>query len=207
MGPAAAASWTMTDLASAQSRPDASYDRLVSEATANPAQADYTSLRSAYARSPQYDPDNLATRPDFDAAWQAFRTGDCTTALAKTGAVLKVNFTYVAMHAVRSACFDKLGQAIDAARERAIARGLTDSIMASGDGKGFKTAFVVVTLDEEQLILAHEGITERHQALLSQSGHTYDEIDGTLKGTGARAGILFQIDAITAGEMRALGQH
>ena len=194
-------------VAAAVAQPANSYDTLVADAIARPEQADYTALRRAYASSPRYDPDNLATRADFDAVWQAFKSGDCTTALAKSDAVLKVNFIYVAMHAIRSVCFGKVGKAAESEKERSIARGLADSIIASGDGKSFTTAFVVVTLDEEQLVLAHEGMAERQQALLSQAGHTYDEIDGTLKGTGKNGAILFQIDAITAGEVRAFGRH
>lgn len=181
------------------------YDDLVAKAENDPARADYTALRMAYAASPHYDPYSLEIHNTISDMWQAFGSGDCKMALEKSVEILRANYTFLSAHAIRGACLKKAGDSAGAAHEMAVGRGLAVSVLKSGDGRTPKTAFIVVTLDEEEFVLAHIGLAEERQALLSSGGHSYDEIDGTLKGTGGKkAAALFQIDLLLEGEAHQL---
>lgn len=183
----------------------ANYDDMIAAAKTDPASVDYSALRAAYAASPNYDPDNAATRDSFAQMWTAYNAADCATALAKSEDVLKTNFTYMAAHAVRSDCLRKLGKPDDAAREVAIGRGIANSILASGDGRSTASAFVVNTLDEQHFVLAHLGITQKRQGLMAIGGHVYNGIQG-MNPRGGFVMIFFRVDSMVAGEARRQGR-
>src|SRR5690242_18230830 len=85
------------------------YQDLVARAEAGDATLDYTALRLSYARSDSYDPYARETADLFSAAWNAFQAKDCVTVLAKTQALLKINYVSIPMHMVRSDCLAQSG--------------------------------------------------------------------------------------------------
>jgi hypothetical protein len=180
------------------------YAALIEKAESGVGDIDYTALRLSYPQSSTYDPYGAVTRAAFNDAWNAFQKNDCDTALAKTDEIQKTNYTIVAIHAVRGECFERAGDSVRSARELAIAKGLAQSELASGDGKSPATAYHVVTMNEENFILTALGVTSTKQALLSQNGHSYDLMSGTYTKTGEPAGVLFLVDDIIAGELRIL---
>jgi hypothetical protein len=181
----------------------ASYDALVAKAQADGLSIDYTALRAAYAASNRDDPLGFSVDQNIGLMMKAVTAGDCNEALESSEKVLKVSFINILAHLVRSACLNKQGELAHAAREDTIISGLRDSIFLSGDGVSAKTAYVVVTLDEERFVLSAKGVQESQQALIEDDGHSYDLIEGKSKDGATRA-IYFQIDAITAAEARML---
>ena len=179
------------------------YDQLVAQAEAGKVPVDYTVLRMAYVTSAHYDPYSARVRAPFEAMWKAFTSGDCTTALAKSDDLLKINYTYISAHAVRGECFNRAGDHVRAAIEDAVGRGLDESLMGSGVGTMAKP-YVAISLNEEGYVLAAKGIAKETQSLVNNGGHMYDLIEGTDTKTGHKTGVLFQIDGIFAGETRSL---
>lgn len=181
------------------------YAALVEKAETGDGDADYTTLRLAYAQSPIYSPYGTESDETFQEVWKAFGKKDCAAVIAKSDEVQKDNYTIVSIHAVRGDCFELMGDTKRSARENAIAKGLAMSALKSGDGKAPETAFHVVTLNEEHLILRALDVQFTRQALISKNGHAYDLMSGTYTKTGESAAVYFLIDDILAGEIKALG--
>ncbi len=178
------------------------YAQLVAKAGAGEP-VDYTALRLSYARTDDYDPYGANSEAPFGEAWKAFQDKDCATALAKAATVLDRDFTAIPMHVVRRSCLEQAGDRAGAAREMAAAKGLAESLLASGDGRTLDTAFVIVTLGEERFMLAHFGLAQQGQALIGHAGKTYDEIDGVSK-TGETGALYFDVTRLVEGMGRQL---
>ncbi len=181
--------------------PHESYDALVAKAETDGLSVDYTALRVAYAASDRNDPLGFSMDRNIGVMMNAMNGGDCDKALENSERVLKASFINILAHLVRSECLNKRGELARAAREDTIIGGLRDSIFLSGDGDTKKTAFVVVTLDEERFVLLTKGLKETQQALIQDEGHSYDRVEGTSKD-GTTKSLYFQIDAITAAEAK-----
>ena len=180
-----------------------SYEALVAKAQVDGLSVDYTVLRAAYAASDRDDPLGFAVDQNLGLMIKAMTDGNCDRALESSEKVLRASFINILAHLVRSECLSKQGELARAAREDTIIAGLRDSIFLSGDGASAKTAFVVVTLDEERFVLSAKGLLETQQALIQDEGHSYDLIEGKSKD-GTMRSVYFQIDAITAAEARML---
>jgi len=180
------------------------YQDLVARAEAGDATLDYTALRLSYAQSDSYDPYARETADLFSAAWNVFQAKDCVTVLAKTQALLKINYVSIPMHMVRSDCLAQSGDKAGANRELAIGQGLAHSLLASGDGKSTATAYVVVTLSEEGFVLSDLGFNKERQSLVRDGDHFYDLLDGHDAKTGEARSALFNIDALFVGMARQL---
>jgi len=181
------------------------YTSLVARAE-NGETVDFTALRTSYTLSEHYDPYGMETKPLFEKSWQAFQAKDCTTAAASARAMLAINYISVPMHFVVSDCLRQTGDTAGADREMAIGRGLAKSLFDSGDGKATDTAYKVVTLSEEGLVLTMLGFHEEKQALIGDKGHQYDLLEGKDNKTGEPRSAYFNVDPLLASTARALGE-
>ena len=154
---------------------------------------DYRALRDAYAASPSYAPYG----GDFDDARlemrKAFNAQDCKKALTNAEKVLKLLYIDIMSHLLSGRCYERAGDQAKADFHRKVARGLLDSIMASGDGKTTQTAFVVVRIDEEYDVLSALRFKLTTQSLDSADGHAFDRMEVT-SASGEKSTLYFQID-------------
>jgi len=180
------------------------YAKLVEKARNGDTDTNYTALRLSYVQSDGYDPYSTRTRPLFEDTWQALNARDCPGAIAKSNELLRIDFTRIVVHALRSDCFGQLGDTANALRELAIGRGLAASLLASGDGKSPSTAYVVVTLNEETFVLREIGVKQEKQALVNDDGHEYDLISG-IDRAGQKASVYFEVSNLFAGLSREFG--
>lgn len=201
---AAAIVFGAISLSSASAATGPTYSELVAKAERDGLSINYTDLRLAYAASDGADLWGNTVNKDIEPMIKSAQAGDCDKALGYSDKVIKSEFIDILAHMVRSECFDSKGELALSAREDTIVAGLRDSIFGSGDGKSEKSAFVVVTLDEEEFVLSSLGLHESQQALLKSDGHSYDAIDASDE-KGAKSTVFFQIDVITAAEQKAFG--
>ncbi|HEX4861902.1 MAG TPA: DUF4919 domain-containing protein [Rhizomicrobium sp.] len=185
--------------------PAVSYEAWIAKAEAGDPGADFTALRRAYVLSDGYDPYNRSSETPFMDAWKAFQAKDCATALSKSDEALKIDYTIMALHFVRSDCFKQAGDAARSAREAAIGKGLMESVLASGDGKSVKTAYVVVTMGEERMLLDYLDMPEEEQSLLGDDGHMLDAITGVNRKTGQKQTAFFNVDGPFFGLAKKFG--
>ena len=154
----------------------ATYDDLASRASAGEKSVDFSVLRSAYPFTRQWDAFGKTTAPLLEQANAAAKGKDCATALQKLDEVLKIDYTLIAAHRVRSSCL-KGGAARLEAR---IADGLMDSLTGGGNGKSELTAYPVMTLHEEHDILVEKHIVlkTRDTEVRGSNGRYYDVVHG-----------------------------
>ena len=72
--------------------------------------------------------------------------------------------------------------------------GLLDSIRKSGDGKTSDAAFVVISTDEEYVLLNFLGLRATGQALINEKGHSYDKMTAVDPKTNETVVYYFNID-------------
>ncbi len=162
---------------------------------------DYAALRAAYVYSETWDFYNARLPELMQQAYAAQKGGDCATALADIDQVLHMNFTVSEAHSLRGECLKETDR--DQSRiESRIADGLSNSVLDSGDGDNEKTAYVVNTMDEENLALIHRHlqIKARQTEIRGTDGHYYDMIQaiGLSGGVRVRA-VYFDVSSFAKG--------
>jgi hypothetical protein len=75
-----------------------------------------------------------------------------------------------------------------------VLQGLLDSITRSGDGKTPETAFQVIEVHEEYVLLRFMGLMPSKQSLLEKDGHSYDEMEVVNPKTQEKVTLYFNID-------------
>jgi hypothetical protein len=182
----------------------ADYEELVALAKQGNINIDYTTLRDAYARSSSYDPYTGGTAQLRRPFEQAFAAGDCDSAVKQGQAILEKNFVSIDTHLVLGTCHGRLGQTDRAEHHTAMARGLIQSILATGDGKTPQTAFSVISVAEEYSLLRVLGARKVQQALVDNDGHSYDLITVQTR-SGATAEVYFNVDRVMSWAAKEFG--
>jgi hypothetical protein len=168
---------------------------------------DFSVLRSAYPYTDQWDPYGNKTTALLDQAAAAATGKDCTSALEKLDAILKLDFTIDAAHALRSDCLAATGREPAAKIESNIAEGLIHSLMDSGDGNTEASAYVVMTQREEMDVLAnrHLVVKLRQTQVRGDNGHLYDVVQGTSATDGATVKtVYFDVSSLVNGRRSRL---
>ena len=200
MKKAAALALTMSMLpAGAMADPAGDFAALVTAAKEGDPGTDYTAMRQAYAMIPEYDPYGQKTNTLMRDGQAAYVAKDCKTALEKFRAAIALDFIIPDAHALSADCLEQAGDKDGEKREEAIAQGLFDSIIVSGDGEKPDTAFHIVTLQEEGVILAVAGVNGTGRELLATDSGPVDKISVTDTGTGKKGAVFFNISAVMIG--------
>jgi hypothetical protein len=160
------------------------YDDLTAKAAAGEKSIDFTVLRAAYPFTQQWDAFSISSAPLVEQAKAAAKGKDCSTALEKVDEVLRIDYTVIVAHRVRSDCLKGAAAHI----ESRIAGGLMDSLKRGGDGKSENTAYPVMTQHEELDILGEKHIVlkTRETEVRGSDGHFYDVIHGISLQNGIR---------------------
>lgn len=179
------------------------YDDLVARAAAGERSIDFTKLRAVYPFTEQWDAFSAVSAPLMEQAKVAAKGKDCNTALEKLDEVLKIDYTMIVAHRVRSDCLKG-----DAARiESRIADGLMDSLKHGGDGKSEGTAYPVMSLHEELDILGEKHILfkTRETEVRGSDGHFYDMVRGIAVSNGVWCkDIYFDVTAEVKGRSSSM---
>lgn len=154
----------------------ATYDELTARAASGDKSVDFTALRTAYPFTQQWDSFSRVIAPLMEQANAAAKGKDCPTALEKIDEVLKIDYTDIEAHRVRSGCLKG-----DAARiESRIAGGLKDSLNRTGNGKTEESAYPVMSMHEEKDVLTEKHIVlkTRDTEVRGSNGRFYDVVHG-----------------------------
>lgn len=184
--------------ATAWATPADDYAALVTAAKDGDPGVDFTVMRQAYARTPDYDPLGKKTDGLMHDAQAAFIAKDCKTALAKFKMAIAFNFTLSDAHALSAECLAQAGDKKGEAREEAIAQGLFNSIVSGGDGRSPKTAFWVVSRHEEEVVFAVAGLDGKGEGTLKTSQGLVDKFTVSDAKTGKKAAMYFNVSVMAA---------
>jgi hypothetical protein len=188
-------------LAAQRKQAQAIYDDLTAKAASGEKSVDFTALRGAYPFTKQWDVFSNKSGPLMDQANVAAKGGDCTMALEKLDEVLKIDFTMIAAHRLRSDCLKETGKRDQAGVESAIADGLKDSL-TTGDGNTEKTAFAAMTEHDVMDVLADKRIAPKtRQTVRSSDGRFYDVVHGVSlrSGVAGLRDVYFDVSAQVTG--------
>ena len=95
---------------------------------------------------------------------------------------------------VKAAALRAMGDTAKADEIRQQWTSLMDSILTSGDGRSFATAFRVITVDEEYSVLQVMRIASAKQSLVEHDGSSFDVLTVKDPGSGKESDLYFNID-------------
>jgi hypothetical protein len=169
------------------------YQDLLAAAQQNPVEADFHSLRMSYTRSPLYNPYARDTE-NLKILRAAMHEGDMEAALNAVAILLETNYVDIEAHITADYIYTRLGDETKMQYHRQFARGLIDSIFNSGDGREPDSAFIVIDVAEEYVLMQVMGYRPSGQALLQHEGHWIDALDALHGETGQKIKVYFNID-------------
>lgn len=186
----------MLQTTAAAADPAGDYAALITAAKDGDPGTDYTAMRQAYAMIAQYDPFGEKTNALMRDGQAAYVAKDCKTALEKFKAAIALDFTLSDAHALSADCLEQAGDKAGEAREEAIAQGLFNSLLGSGDGESPATAFRIVTMHEETVILAVAGLNGTKKTTITTDQGPVEKIDITDQETGKKGAVYFNTGVV-----------
>lgn len=178
-----------------------SYAEMAPKLQGGDTSVDYRALRIAYSSTKSAGPfgPNPAARSEMNKAFNEKRYKD---AIKSADEILKEAYVNPNAHAVKSMAYRELGDELKADFHKAVYLGLVNSIISSGDGKTPETAFVVISTEEEYVVMRALGYSVGSQALQSANGYMFDVLSGTDEKTKQPVKMYFNIDIVWAMENR-----
>ena len=169
------------------------YAVLLASLKAGNTDIDYTRLRLNYMDSPEYKAAKDTSKSE-DAMFEELDKKDYPAALKDAETVLESNYVNIDAHYVALVANREMGAMDKAEFHRTVFRGLINSIRNSGDGKSMETAWVVITVHEEYVVLRVLGFRPSQQSLVNQNGHSYDVMKVKSIEDGTEQTFYFNVD-------------
>lgn len=169
------------------------YEGLVERVKTGDKSVDFRELRLAYVGS-ETRQKYADTDPQKKAMNEALRNKDFGKALENAEIVLKNNFVDMDAHYCEYAAYREQQKGEQADAEKYILGGLLQSIASSGDGKSPETAFQVIEVHEEYVVLHFSGLMPGKQSLLHKNGHSYDVMEAVNPKTNEKVTLYFNVD-------------
>ncbi len=166
---------------------------------------DFLALRMAYTETKEYSPYGTGsdeTRPMF----KAFGDKKYKDALKLADKILKENYVEMNAHYISSLANDALGDKEKAAFHKAVFLGLINSIIGGKDGKSAKTAYEVISVPEEFVVVNTLGWQRGDQALATEDGHKFDVLTVKNPKTNETVKMYFNIDTVFKGYGKIFGK-
>jgi hypothetical protein len=151
-----------------------------------------TEERMAYSASEEYSPYSII--PEIAEAQKLISESKFNEALYQAELGLKKDMLNVDLLVIKAATLREMGstEEADAARQQWIA--VVDSILLSGDGKDYATAFKVISVAEEYAVLNVKNFQMLKQSNPNHEGSEFDILTVKDKKTGEESVIYFNID-------------
>ena len=135
---------------------------------------DFFTLRMAYAKTKDYNPyniqiDELRRSIEFNIEENNFEK-----ALEIADKILNERYIDIRTHLYCGNIYDKLDNEEKSDYHYGIYNGLLSSIYFSGDGKGAKTAFIVIEISEEYDLMRWLEVEHTKQYLMLLDGYSFD---------------------------------
>jgi hypothetical protein len=161
------------------------YASLMASLKAGRTDIDYTRLRLSYMESPEFKAAKDLSKSE-EAMSAALNNKDYPAALKDAEAVLDNEYVNIDAHFVALVANREMGTMDKAEFHRTVFRGLINSIRNSGDGKSIETAWVVISVHEEYVLLRVLGFQPSEQNLVHKDSHSYDvmKVKNAEDGTG-----------------------
>lgn len=117
--------------------------------------ADYFAMRLAYSRTSDYSP---YERKSYDALKKAYYDKKYDEAIKLGQDIVDKNFVDMDAHMVMSLSYEKKGDKEKSQFHRKQVENLVRSIAGAGDGKSQKTAYIIINIREEYILMKFLGV-------------------------------------------------
>jgi len=151
---------------------------------------DFKQLRLAYAAT-SGGPD---TDPQKKAMFAALNAKNYGEVLKNADAVLAGDYADMDAHFGEYIAYRETNKPDQSDFHKFVLQGLLDSITHSGDGKSFDTAFRVIQVHEEYVLLRFLGLMPSEQSMSTKNGHSYDVMEAVNPKTNEKVTLYFNID-------------
>lgn len=186
--PAAATEMTVRQL---RRRPNESYQDMLRKVHETDSGIDYREFRLAYADTEDYKP---SADPDLRSAmFGALSAKDYERAAGLAETILKDRYVDIYAHQVAAVAYRERGDRAKSTIHGSLARELVRSIVESGDGQSPETAMLLISEDEESVILQALQLKMVGQELIDVAGHTLDRVEAMDSGEG-HVTLYFNLD-------------
>ncbi|HKV42176.1 MAG TPA: DUF4919 domain-containing protein [Blastocatellia bacterium] len=170
-----------------------SYEELLEQVKKQDPLVDYAALRMAYTATFSYEPyADLSQKRE--SMFKALKDKNYSVAIEIADGILKTDYVDIDAHYIEHSAYTALGNQRLADFHGDVAGGLIDSILKSGDGLGPATAYTVICVREEYLVLSVKGLKAGSQELVHDKGHSYDLLNAEDESSGERVRFYFNID-------------
>lgn len=168
------------------------YENLLAATQADPVGADFHALRMAFAQSEAYQPYVQHSEGVF-ALRAALQAQNMQAALEACESLLAFNPLDIEAHMAADYVYTALEKTEQSAYHRAFAKGLIGAIMATGTGRDFESAIIVLATSEEYGVLRMMGLASDRQRLVEHHGHWFDVLSAR-PSQGDPVEVYFNID-------------
>lgn len=181
----------------------ADYDQFVSKLKAGDTKIDYKAMRVAFTESKGFS--SFGGGTDYEL-FKLLGDKKYKNAIKATDEILKTNYVDIDAHMVCAIAYGETGDKAKADFHKAVYFGLINSIIGGADGRTAKTAYVVLSIGEENAVMRALGLMKGDQALLEEDGHKFDLIGVTNVKTKEASKIYFNIDLLWKGYDKMFGK-
>ena len=182
--------FSATSYPQAKRQADARYKELVTKLKAGDKTVDFKELRIAYAGTIHA----VDTDPQKKAMTAALNAKKFDEAIKYADAVLAADYADMDAHLLEYIAYHESQNSEQADFHRFVLQGLLDSIMKSADGKSYETAFQVIEVDEEYVLLRFMGLMPSKQSMAEKNGHSFDVMETVNPKTKENVTLYFNID-------------
>jgi len=172
----------------------ANYTQLVERAKKGDQTVDFVQLREAFVAWTS-DAKNQGGAPNREAMVAAFKENNYAKAVELAEVVLDYEFVNRGLHLAAEDAYRKLGDEKKANFHRDIAAKLLKALLNTGDGKSAETAYRVMSVREEYIIMHELGTEVSSQGLWSVNNKAFDVLSGTDPKTGKEIRVYFDISS------------
>lgn len=173
--------------------PSSAYVNLLQRARNGDATVDFKELRFAYTETADYNPYGGA-REERQKMFTAIEAKQFEQVRELAEIILAKNYLDLNGQFGAFVAYRNLGNRQKATLHKFLFDGLVHSIENSGDGKTPETAFVVISVDEEYVLLNWMGMRPAGQDMINQNGHSYDRMKAVDPKTNQTVAYYFNID-------------
>lgn len=172
-----------------------SYAEMLEKVKKGDLTVDFKALRFAFADTDgSYDDLDLSAKMNTALAEKNYKE-----ALKAAKEQLEESYVNINGHVVAFSAYKEQGKTAEAEVHYKIATALIDSIIKNGDGRTTKTAWSVIDVAEEYIILSVLGYRRGSQSLIREDGHAYDLLQVVDKKTEQSAKLYFNVDKVFEG--------
>jgi hypothetical protein len=153
---------------------------------------DFKALRLSYTKTNNYSPYG-ADNSLRDAIFKALKEKRYEEAIKLAQSVMEKNYVDIYAHFFSRIAYRELGDQKKFEFHHFVTKGLIDSILNSGNGQNPEGAFLVISTDEEYMILEVLGLSNKKQELIHASDQTYDKFEVVHQKTGETGVTFFNV--------------